>query len=56
MLADAGHEVRWHAIGRLQRNKVRALAPVVHLWQTVDRLALGTEIARRAPGAACSSR
>jgi pyridoxal phosphate enzyme (YggS family) len=43
--------VRWHAIGRLQRNKVRALAQVVDLWQTVDRLELGEEIARRAPGA-----
>jgi uncharacterized pyridoxal phosphate-containing UPF0001 family protein len=42
---------RWHMIGRLQRNKVRALAPHVHLWQSVDRLDLGTEIARRAPGA-----
>lgn len=50
--ADEGVEVRWHAIGRLQRNKVKALAPVVHLWQSVDRLALGAEIARRAPGAA----
>ncbi len=45
------HQVRWHAIGRLQRNKVRSLAPIVALWQTVDRLDLGTEIARRAPGA-----
>jgi len=44
-------DVRWHAIGRLQRNKVRSLAPVVHLWQTVDRLDLGLEIAKRAPGA-----
>ena len=44
--------MRWHAIGRLQRNKVRSLAPVVHLWQTVDRLDLGLEIAKRAPGAA----
>ena len=51
VLADAGREVRWHAIGRLQRNKVRQLAPIVHLWQTVDRLELGAEIARRAPGA-----
>ncbi len=52
VLADAGHEVRWHAIGRLQRNKVRSLAGVVALWQTVDRLDLGREIAKRAPGAA----
>jgi len=51
VLADAGHSVRWHAIGRLQRNKVRSLAGIVSLWQTVDRLDLGAEIARRAPGA-----
>ncbi len=44
--------VRWHAIGRLQRNKVRLVAPVVALWQSVDRLALGQQIARHAPGAA----
>jgi pyridoxal phosphate enzyme (YggS family) len=48
----AGPEVRWHFIGGLQRNKVRALADHVHLWETVDREALGIEIARRAPGAA----
>lgn len=41
----------WHFLGRLQRNKVRALAPLVALWQSVDRLSLGEEIARRAPGA-----
>lgn len=44
--------VRWHFLGRVQRNKVRALAPHVSLWQSVDRLELGSEIARRAPGAA----
>lgn len=48
----AGPAPRWHVIGRLQRNKVRALAPHIHLWQSVDRLDLGAEIARRAPGAA----
>jgi pyridoxal phosphate enzyme (YggS family) len=51
LLAEEGRVVRWHAIGRLQRNKVRALAPIVHLWQTVDRVELGAEIARRSPGA-----
>ena len=51
VVADAGLAVRWHAIGRLQRNKVRSLAGIVSLWQTVDRLDLGREIARRAPGA-----
>ena len=45
------HPVRWHFIGRLQRNKVRTIAGDVHLWQTVDRLDLGLEIAKRAPGA-----
>jgi uncharacterized pyridoxal phosphate-containing UPF0001 family protein len=43
--------LRWHMIGRLQRNKVRAVAPFVHLWQSVDRLSLAAEIARHAPGA-----
>lgn len=52
VLAEAGHQVRWHAIGRLQRNKVRSLAGIVALWQTVDRVDLGLEIAKRAPGAA----
>jgi PLP dependent protein len=42
---------RWHFIGRLQSNKIRKLAPHVRLWQSVDRLSLGAEIARRAPGA-----
>lgn len=42
---------RWHFLGHVQRNKVRALAPVVDLWQGVDRLAAGAEIATRAPGA-----
>lgn len=42
---------RWHFIGGLQRNKVRQLAGVVHCYQTVDGPALGTEIARRDPGA-----
>lgn len=51
VLSEADAEVRWHFIGRLQRNKVRSLAPFVSLWQTVDRLQLGLEIAKRAPGA-----
>jgi PLP dependent protein len=42
---------RWHFIGRLQRNKVRALAPFVARWQSVDRDELVDEIARHAPGA-----
>ena len=49
---DLDREVRWHFIGGLQRNKVRVVAPFVHLWQSVDRLSLAAEIARYAPGAA----
>lgn len=42
---------RWHFIGRLQRNKVRAVAPHVALWQSIDRAELAAEVGRRAPGA-----
>ena len=49
--AEAPPGARWHFIGRLQRNKVRLVAPHVALWQSVDRAELGAEIARRAPGA-----
>lgn len=41
-----------HFIGQIQRNKVRGLAPHVSLWQSVDRLEIGREIAQRRPGAA----
>ena len=44
-------DVRWHFIGRVQTNKVKALAPHVALWQSVDRPSLVREIAKRAPGA-----
>ena len=39
-----------HFIGQLQTNKVRSLASIVAVWQSVDRAALVTEIAKRAPG------
>ncbi|MCD9622485.1 YggS family pyridoxal phosphate-dependent enzyme [Rhabdothermincola salaria] len=42
---------RWHFLGRLQRNKVRLLAPHVGVWESVDRGPLVDEIAKRAPGA-----
>ena len=44
--------LRWHFLGHVQRNKVGLLAPLVHLWHGVDRLALGEELAGRRPGAA----
>ncbi len=49
--ADVPGAVRWHFIGQLQRNKVRQVAHLVSLWQSVDRLRLGEEIARHQPGA-----
>lgn len=49
---EVSGDVRWHWVGRLQRNKVRQVAAHVGLWHSVDRVELGAEIARRAPGAA----
>lgn len=40
-----------HFIGHLQTNKVRQLAPVVSVWETLDRDSVIDEVARRAPGA-----
>jgi PLP dependent protein len=40
-----------HFIGRLQTNKIRVLAPIVSVWQSVDREPVATEIARHAPAA-----
>jgi pyridoxal phosphate enzyme (YggS family) len=52
-LADSPSSARpeWHFLGRLQRNKVRQLAPIVDVWQSVDRAELVDEIAKRSPGA-----
>jgi pyridoxal phosphate enzyme (YggS family) len=51
VLASLGATPTWHFVGQLQRNKVAGLAPHVTWWQSVDRLALGSTIAQRAPGA-----
>ncbi|MCU1400579.1 MAG: hypothetical protein JWN62_3688 [Acidimicrobiales bacterium] len=40
-----------HFIGQLQTNKVRSIASIVDVWQTVDRTSLADEIAKRAPEA-----
>jgi PLP dependent protein len=47
-----GVQTRVHFIGRLQRNKIRLLAGLVDLYQSVDRPALVSELGRRHPGAA----
>jgi hypothetical protein len=37
-------DIRWHFIGHLQRNKVRTVAPLVHLVQSVDSPRLAHEL------------
>jgi pyridoxal phosphate enzyme (YggS family) len=41
-------DVRWHFIGHLQRNKVKYVAPFVHLIHSVDSLRLLKEIDKQA--------
>ncbi|MBX3156550.1 MAG: YggS family pyridoxal phosphate-dependent enzyme [Deltaproteobacteria bacterium] len=47
--ADLGG-LRWHFIGRLQRNKAKLVAGKVALVHAVDSVALAEELARRAEG------
>ncbi|HYC39223.1 MAG TPA: YggS family pyridoxal phosphate-dependent enzyme [Chitinophagaceae bacterium] len=42
------HDIRWHFIGHLQRNKVKKLIPFVYLIQSVDSLKLLKEINKHA--------
>ena len=42
--------VRWHFIGRLQRNKAKLVAGQVALVHAVDSIELATELAKRAAG------
>lgn len=42
-----GRMVRWHMIGHLQTNKVRHAVPIFDLIQSVDSLALASEIGKR---------
>jgi pyridoxal phosphate enzyme (YggS family) len=48
---DALAPAEVHFIGQLQTNKVRQLAGVVDVYETVDRPRLAAEIGRRQPGA-----
>lgn len=41
-------DIRWHFIGHLQRNKVKDIAPFVHLIHSIDSLRLLTEVNRQA--------
>lgn len=38
-----------HFIGQLQSNKIKQLVGIIDVWQSVDRLSLITEIAKRTP-------
>jgi len=42
------NDIQWHLIGHLQTNKVKYIAPFVHLIQSVDSLKLATEIDKQA--------
>lgn len=44
-------DIRWHFIGHLQRNKVKYIAPFVHLVHAVDSAALLDELNKRAAAA-----
>lgn len=53
LLAKAGEAppgLRWHFLGRVQRNKVRRLAPVVGAWHAIDRTAAAEAVGSAAPG------
>lgn len=39
-VSESGVDVRWHFIGRLQRNKCRAVASYVDMVHSVDRMSL----------------
>lgn len=46
--AQLSKDIRWHFIGHLQSNKVKYIAPFVHLIHGVDSLKLLTEINKQA--------
>ena len=49
--APAAAAARLHFLGGIQRNKVARLAPVVDVWQSLDRTEVAEAIAKRTPGA-----
>jgi PLP dependent protein len=49
---DVAARAEVHFIGQLQTNKVRQVAGLVQVYETVDRARLAQEIAKRDPGAA----
>ena len=47
---DQREAVDVHFIGGMQTNKVRQVAEIVNVWQTVDRASLVHELSKRCPG------
>ena len=47
---DQREAVNVHFIGGMQTNKVRQVAEIVNVWQTVDRASLVRELSKRCPG------
>ena len=50
-LLPRGTPRRWHFLGAVQRNKVPDLAPLVAVWQSVDRVEEARRIVSFRPGA-----
>jgi PLP dependent protein len=50
-LAGVEREFDVHFIGQLQTNKVRLLAPIISVFETVDRPSVVAELAKRVPAA-----
>lgn len=46
--AQLPKDIRWHFIGHLQSNKVKQIAPFIHLIQSVDSIRLLQEINKQA--------
>jgi len=41
---DLPDDIKWHMIGHLQSNKVKYIAPFIHLIHSLDRISLAKEI------------
>lgn len=48
--AGIGHQVKWHFIGHLQRNKVKKAVEIFDMIETLDTLPLAQEIDKRCAG------
>ena len=51
VFSAVGHRARWHFIGHLQTNKAKKAIEIFDLVETVDSIALGRELDKRAAAA-----